>query len=96
MSKTWLITGISREKPRIGRLQEYNGEDVYHPNQPSRGQIDECLMQFSNKPVLVIVIDPTGCQTIEDAAHEVKESVVWALTDRSKTDPIVKLIRGEE
>ena len=90
MSKMWLITRIAKEKPRIGDWGEYNGEDVYHPNQPKRGQIDEMLTQFSGKPILVVVIDPTGCESAEELAQEVKESVLWALDGRSEIDPVKK------
>lgn len=84
MSGAWLITGIVKEKPRIGVLGEYNGEDVYHPNQPTNGQIDEALMQFTGKPVLVVVFDPTGCESPEEVAQEVKDSIKWAFEVRKK------------
>jgi hypothetical protein len=82
MSGTWLITGISKEKPRIGPLGEYNGEDVYHPNQPTHGQIDEALVQFTDKPVIVIVIDPAGCDSPEEVAEAAKNTVKWTFEKR--------------
>jgi hypothetical protein len=93
MSKSWLIAGIVGEKPKIGDWGEYNGEDVYHPNQPKRGQIDECLVQFSGKAILVIAIDPTGCcGSVEELAQEVKDSVAWMFENYNKDNPIVKVL----
>ena len=91
MSKSWIITGFVKEKPRVGDLGEYVGEDVYHPNQPKRGQIDECLVQFYGKLILVIAIDPSGCQSVEELAQEASESVRWAFEKRSEDDPIKKV-----
>jgi hypothetical protein len=88
MSMTWVITGIANEKPRLGEFGEYNGEDVYHPKQPKCGQIDEMIMQFNGKPILVLAIDPTGCESDEELAQEVKESVLWTLEKRSEDDPV--------
>ena len=91
MSNTWLITGIVNEKPRLGDWGEYNGEDVYHPNQARRGQIDELLTQFTGKPILVVAIDPCGCESVEELADEVKRSVLWAFEDRSENDPVKRV-----
>jgi hypothetical protein len=84
MSSSWLVHGVVREKPRLGPLEEYNGEDIYHPNQPARGQIDEALTQFSGRHVLVVVFDPSGCDSAEDVAEEVKRSVLWSYDIRNK------------
>ena len=96
MSRTWSIAGISKERPRVGDFDEYNGEDVYSPVQPTRGQINECLLQFTGKPILLVVIGPTGCETVEEVAQEVKDSVVFALECRSGDDPVLKVLRGEK
>ena len=92
MTKSWLITGFVKEKPRTGDWGEYNGEDVYSPAQPTRGQIDECLVQFSGKAVLVIVVDPSGRESVEELAEEAKESVMWAFEKRSEDDPVKKIL----
>jgi hypothetical protein len=92
MSFSWLITGISRERPRLGDLGEYDGEDVYHPNQPTRGQIDEALMLFTGKPILVVAVDPSGCCSHEELAQEVKETILEAFSRRSEDDPVTKVI----
>ena len=80
MSKSWMIQGTVREKPRIGILGEYNGEDVYHPNQPQRGQIDEMLMNLSHrKGVIIIGINPSDDDTPEEIAEEFKQTCLWGL-----------------
>jgi hypothetical protein len=60
------------------------GYDIFHPNQPKRGQIDEALCQFTDKSVLVIVMDPSGADSPEEIAQEIKESVTWAFKVREK------------
>ena len=92
MSKSWLVTGFVREKPKIGEWGEYNGEDVYHPNQPTRGQIDECLVQFAGKAILVLAMDPSGCESVEELAEEAKQSVMWAFEKYNKDNPVVKVL----
>ena len=93
MTKSWLITGIVREKPRLPPCGEYNGEDVFSPNQPKRGQVDEMLMNFSGKSVLIVCFDPSGCTNKEEAAQEVKDSVLWALEGRHEDDPVLVALK---
>jgi hypothetical protein len=83
MSKSWMIQGQVREKPRIGVLGEYNGEDVYSPNQPKRGQIDEMLMNLSHSDkVIIIGINPGFDDTMEEIVEEFKQTVLWGLGKR--------------
>ncbi len=81
MSHTWMIQGQVREKPKTEHIRgEYQGEDVYHPNQPNRGQIDEMLVnpKHSDKAIL-IGINPGPDDTVEDIAEEVKQTCLWGL-----------------
>lgn len=80
MSHAWMITGMVREKPRLEDWDEYNGEDVYHPNQPKRGQIDEMLMNLSHQDkVILIGINPGSDDTVEEIAEEFKQMALQGL-----------------
>jgi hypothetical protein len=86
MSNCWLVHGVAHEKPRP-EPGEYIGEDVYHPNQPTRGQIDELLLQFTGEHILVLAFDPSGCDSAEEVAEEVKKAVLWSYECRQKDLP---------
>jgi hypothetical protein len=80
MSKAWMIQGFVKEKPRIGKLKEYNGEDVFSPYQPKHGQIDEMLMNLSHSDrVIIIGINPDDSDTIEEIAQEFKDTAIFGL-----------------
>jgi len=83
MSKSWMIHGQVREKPRLCDFGEYNGEDVYHPNQPKRGQIDEMLINLSQSDkVIIIGINPSPDDTPEEIAEEFKQMALWGLVKK--------------
>jgi hypothetical protein len=91
MSKAWMIQGIVKEKPRIGILGEYNGEDVYSPNQPKYGQIDEMLVNLSHSDkVIIIGINPDDCDTIEEIAQEFKDTALFGLRAHDTGDGVKK------
>ena len=81
MSHAWMIQGQVREKPRSSKIEgEYNGEDVYHENQPTRGQIDEMLVNLMHSDkVILIGINPGPDDTVEEIAEEFKATALWGL-----------------
>ena len=86
MSHASSIIGIVGEKPRLPPLGEYNGEDVFSPVLPDRGQIDEMLLQVSGRLVMVIAVAPGQFDTPESIAQEFYDCAKWHMERRSKEE----------
>ncbi len=86
MSHASSIIGIVGEKPRLPPLGEYNGEDVFSPVLPDRGQIDEMLLQVSRRLVMVIAVAPGRFDTPESIAQEFYDCAKWHMERRSEEE----------
>ena len=86
MSRASSIIGIVREKSRLPPLGEYNGEDVFSPVLPDRGQIDEMLLQVSGRFVMVIAVAPGQFDTPESIAREFYDCAKWHMERRSEEE----------
>ena len=86
MSHASSIIGIVGEKPRLPPLGEYNGEDVFSPVLPDRGQIDEMLLQVSGRLVMIIAVAPGQFDTPESIAQEFYDCAKWHMEWRSEEE----------
>lgn len=87
MSKTWIIQGIVKERPKedIKIQGEFQGYDVYSIHAKDRGQINEMLINLDSKePIILIGMIPGPDDTIEEIAEEFKNSALFALLEKEK------------
>lgn len=79
MVDTFLVAGVVKNSKKLDRWGQPDGYDVFHENQPNTGQIDQALCQFTDEPVIILAMSPRGCETTEEFAESVKQSILWSL-----------------